>query len=199
MAQRLSQRGTRSPRPRVPEEPGQDGYFFPGEVAELLGCRDIDYHQLRRLFRLVRIQAAVPVRERKWARFTLRDIAALRIALNLCGGVAALDEGRHLRIAPLERACAALRDQGVVNPLLDVPMRREGIIVFAEIDGQLFNPVNGQMRLDEARDMVTEYLAGLEFKVPTLERRRMVRALRSEAKHPVQRAAPTARGGVEIR
>jgi len=30
------------------------------------------------------------------------------------------------------------------------------------------------MRLDEARDLVTEYLAGLEFEVPTLERRRLV-------------------------
>jgi hypothetical protein len=57
---------------------------------------------------------------------------------------------------------------------------------------QLFNPVNGQMRLDEAGDMVTEYLARLGFEVATLERRRLVRALRSEARHPVQRAAPTA-------
>ena len=135
----------------------------------------------------------------KWARFTLRDIAAMRNALNLCGGVAALNEGQHLRIAPLEHACEALRLQGVVNPLLDVPMRREGTIVYAEIDGQLFNPVNGQICLDAARDMVAEYLAGREFEASTLERRRLLRALRSEAKHPVQRTAPTARGGMQIR
>ncbi len=175
MAQRLRDRsGTRSPRPRTRDDLAGEGYLFPGEVAEMLGCQKIDYHQLRRLFRLVRAQAAAPVRERKWARFTLKDIAALRIALDLCGGVPALEEGRRLAITPLERACEALRGQGVGNPLLDVPMTRQGTVVFAEINGLLFDPVNGQLTLKDSRDLVERYLDGqldqLDAQAARLER-----------------------------
>lgn len=153
-----SSSGSRAPRPRVrPDLPGE-GYLFPGEVARLLGCEDVDYHQLRRLFRLVRAQVDAEVRERKWARYSLLDVAALRIALELCGGVEALGPGRRLSIAPVDEACRLLRARGVNNPLLDVPMRRHGRTVLVEIDGMLFNPGNGQLVLRNTSSLIRDFV-----------------------------------------
>jgi hypothetical protein len=159
VAQRLkTAASTRTPRPRTRDDLPGEGYLFPGEVAELLDCGDIDYHQLRRLFRLVRTQAGVQVRTRKWARYTLKDVAALRIALELCGGSDALARGKHLQMAALEHACTALRVQGVANPLLDVPLHRMGAIIVAEINGVLFDPTSGQTTLRDSRDRLQQYL-----------------------------------------
>ena len=153
-----SSAGSRAPRPRVrPDLPGE-GYLFPGEVARLLGCENADYHQLRRLFRLVRTQVDGEVRERKWARYSLLDVAALRIALDLCGGTDALSPGRRLSIAPLDEACRLLRARGVNNPLLDVPMRRHGRTVLVEIDGMLFNPRNGQLVLRATSSLIHDFV-----------------------------------------
>lgn len=186
MAQRLRERGTRAPRPRTRDDLPGEGYLFPGEVAEMLGCRDIDYRQLRRLFRLVRTQAGAPVRDGKWARFTLKDVAALRVALDLSGGSSALERGKHLQVAPLEHACRALRAQGVSNPLLDVPMKRSGTVVFAEIDGVLFDPLNGQLTLKDSRDVLQRYvedhLANLDAEARGLTQKQLAAVRRDRTK-----------------
>lgn len=187
MAQRLSgSAGTRAPRPRTRDDLPGEGYLFPGEVAELLGCGDIDYHQLRRLFRLVRAQAGGSARPRKWARYTLKDVAALRLALDLCGGVEALAHGKHLHIAPLERACEALRRQGVANPLLDVPLHRTGTVVIAEINGVLFDPTTGQTTLRQSRDQLQKYL---DEQLPQLDAEAQKLPRRQSAKAGAERRA----------
>ena len=137
-----------------------------------------DLRQLRRLLDLVRTQAGYPKPGREWARFTLGDLTALRIAISICEN--SDDGGRYLVISPLEEACRTLRSQGVTNPLLDVPMVREGRTVFAEIDGVLTNPRTGQMQLAETHDRVRMYLDSTDFDLPPHERRAERRVIRNE-------------------
>lgn len=177
-------------RPAASNAGHDQGYFFPGEVARLLDLEDVDYHQLRRLLRLVRQQAAaLPPPRGKWSRYTLRDVAALQVAVEVCGGRAALVAGRHLKIAPLERACAALRRQGVSNPLLDVPLTAHGRRVFALVDGTLVDPTSGQQALADGLERLDAYL-GADYPEADLRER-----LRQESSHAADaKAAPRTKG-----
>lgn len=192
MADQLRNHSVRHPRRRVvPGDPARSGYFYPGEVAEMEGFTDIDYRQLRRLFKLVRNQADAAVgTDAAWSRYTLRDIAALRIALTLCRNEDAADSG-YLLIAPLERACDALRSQGVGNPLLGVPMIREGRTIFAEVDGVQVDPTTGQMQLRNVHDAVRAYLDASDLTVPAAERSAVRLAVTRESKHRARRTSPT--------
>lgn len=134
--------------------------FYPGEVAWILGLEGVDYHQLRRLFRLVRKQSSSPGPEaRQWSRFTFRDLVALKVALSLAGGKEALSKGRHLRLKDVERVCHRLReDFGLENPLTEVVLRRRGRSAVARIQGLWFEPASGQMVLTEVEEAVERYL-----------------------------------------
>lgn len=182
VADRVQNHEARRPRRRViPDGVTEGGMFYPGEVARMEDFADIDYRQLRRLFELVRSQANSPLGPaRAWSRYTLRDIAALKVAVRLCRNPD--DPGsRYLVIAPLERACAALRAEGIDNPLLDVPMGREGRKIFAEIDGARIDPTNGQMQLRDAHDEVLAYLEHSDITVAAAERSAARRAIRGQA------------------
>ena len=194
MADPLSAHGPKAPARRVRDLPG-DGYYFPGEVADLLGVRAADYHQLRRLFRLVRRHSATPVPagDRSWSRYTLTDIAAIQVALAICGGPEVLAHGRRLRLAPLERACQALSDLGIANPLLDVRLQIQGRQVLASIDGVVFDPVTGQTALSDVLRLLTPTL-GDEPQASELRG-----LLRAESRRlPRKASAPKATGQQEL-
>jgi hypothetical protein len=139
--------------------------FYPGEVARILGLEGVDYHQLRRLFRLVREQACSEGPQiRKWSRFTFKDLLALKVAVTLAGGVEALSKGRHLRLKDVERICQQLREVfGLENPLTEVVLRRRGKTAVARVHGLWFEPASGQMVLAEIEEAVEEYLRELRY------------------------------------
>jgi hypothetical protein len=190
VADQLRNHALRRPRQRVlPDDPVRNGYFYPGEVAKLEGFTNIDYRQLRRLFKLVRYQADEAVSTAgAWSRYTLRDIAALRIAVGLCR-ISDEVESKYLLISPLERACKALKDQGVENPLLDVPMIREGRTIFAEVDGVRVDPTTGQMQLHDVRDAVRDYLDASDLTVPAAEKSAVRFAVTRESQRRRERTA----------
>lgn len=125
------------------------GSFFPGEAARLLGLADLDYRQLRRLFRLARGQAGGPVVARRWSRYTLVDLASVYVAVQILG-LHRVAPGRRLRMAALEAACAALSARGFTNPLLQVPMMMQGDRVLVILHGEVLDPVAGQQALNLA-------------------------------------------------
>ena len=151
--------------------------FYPGEVARILGLEGVDYHQLRRLYRLVREQASLEIPgARKWSRFTFKDLVSLKVAVALAGGKEALSKGRHLRLKEVERTCQRLReDFGLENPLAEVVLRRRGKNTVARVQGLWFEPTSGQMVLAEVEEAVERYLQELQ------QGRRLPRELRREA------------------
>lgn len=155
MARRTPDTTTKPPAKRA------DGatYFYAAEVVRVLGLQGIDYAQLRRLLRLARQPDAAP--GRRWARFTFEDLVAVRVAVGLAGGTTALSAGRRLQLAELERACTRLRLLGVANPLLEVPLRREGRTIIAEIDGVTFRPATDQLLLTDTSTRINEFLANI--------------------------------------
>jgi hypothetical protein len=143
---------------KPPAERGDGAsYFYAAEVVRVLDLQGIDYSQLRRILRLARPPDAQP--GRRWARFTFEDLVAIRLAVRLAGGTAALSTGRRLQLAELERACARLRALGIANPLLEVPLHRAGRSIVAEIDGVTFRPATGQLSLTDTRARVNDFLA----------------------------------------
>jgi hypothetical protein len=179
-----------APRPRLSLDGRREGYFYPREVAEILGCPEIDYYQLRRLFELARAQSGRPPAV-GWGRYTLTDIAAVRVALDLAGGKPALAAGRRLQIAPVARACEALVAMGVREPLLEVPMFRQGRNVFAVVGGGLIDPVTGQIVLREvfqaAKNLLDRTDGALVDQLRQERDRRMSQArLRIQAQHVVR-------------
>lgn len=138
-----------APRPRLSPDPSRAGYFFPREVADILGVPEIDYRQLRALFKLARLQAGDPVlpADHRWSRYTLRDVAAVQEALRLAGGSVALRPGRRLRLRPVESAVIGLMRMGVRDPLLEVPLERYGSTIVATIGGDLLDPTSGQLTI----------------------------------------------------
>lgn len=168
------------------ERGGGASYFYAAEVVRVLDLQGIDYAQLRRILRLVRPPDAQP--DRRWARFTFEDLVAVRVAVRLAGGTAALPAGHRLQLAELERACARLRALGIRSPLLEVPLRREGRTIVAEIDGITFRPATGQLSLPDTRTRVVDFLA----RVVRLDEK-SIRALRSEIDNERRRIAHLAR------
>lgn len=142
MASQAEKRELRSPVKRT----AGDGYFFPNEAVRILRLERVDYYQLRRLFKLVRDAAGEIYRERKWARFSLQDLAALRVAIELAGGHAALAKGRRLQLKPIDDACRALRKNFKLrSPLTQARLYRQGRTVVAELGGVHFVPQTGQL------------------------------------------------------
>ena len=134
-------------------------YFYPAEVVRILGLQGIDYAQLRRLLRLVRPTDGQPTR--RWGRYSFEDLVAIRVAVRLAGGADALARGHRLQLAEVERTCARLRELGVAQPLVEVPLRREGRAVLADFHGVTFRPATGQLALGNTADLVQEFLAGV--------------------------------------
>jgi hypothetical protein len=135
------------------------GYFYPGQVARMLKLEGVDYRQLRRLFWVIRRQAgsAAPSAG-KWARFTFRDLVALRAAIRLAGGVEALGPGRRLRTKDLEDLCGRLRESlDLEDPLSQICLRRIGRTIVARVDGLMFEPLTGQTLISEAVVAIERY------------------------------------------
>jgi hypothetical protein len=95
---------------------------------------------------------------RAWARFNLRDMACIRSAIDLAGGVGALQQGRRLRLAPLRKAIKALRRAGYDLPLLDVSLSRDGKQIIAVAAGIRFEAETGQLLLDLVQKKSNTYL-----------------------------------------
>lgn len=151
----------RLPKARVASDSAVEGYFYAGEATRILRLDDIDYQQVRRLFRFVREQAGTPLNSddgRKWARFTISDLACMESLVHLCGGRAALAHGRRLRIRPIRLACEWLRAQGIDNPLLQVPMIRVGDQVFAVLDGNVVHARSSQLVIEGMIEVVGAHL-----------------------------------------
>lgn len=145
---------------KVPLDPSR-GYFYPGEVARILGLEGVvDYKQMRELFEIVREQAGSPTPEAgKWSRFTFRDLVALKAALQLAGGEEALAPGRRLRLGDVRRICSRLRSLGLSSPLTEIAFRRRGRVIIAQADGISFEPITGQMLLVEVEEALERYLS----------------------------------------
>jgi hypothetical protein len=125
-------------------------------VARILQLRGIDYAQLRDLLGLVRPDGESPTRA--WARFNLRDMACIRVAIDLAGGVGALQKGRRLRMSPLRKALKALRRAGYDLPLLDVSLSWDGERIIAVAAGIRFEAETGQLLLDLVQKKAQTYL-----------------------------------------
>lgn len=122
----------------------------------VLKLRGIDYAQLRALLALVRPDGERPTRA--WARFNLRDMACIRVAIDLAGGVGALQQGRRLRLSPLRNALKALRRAGYDLPLLDVSLSRDGERIIAVGAGIRFEAETGQLLIDLVQKKAETYL-----------------------------------------
>jgi hypothetical protein len=125
----------------------EEGYFFPNEVVRMLQLQALDYRQLRRLFRLV-ATARGEVPARKWARFSFRDLVAIRAAVLALGGSKLIASGKRLPLKRLERACEVLREQYKIrDPLTQSRLRWDGKDVVVELRGARFEPESGQLLL----------------------------------------------------
>jgi len=174
LAQRVSDHGPRTPSERVGAT--VSAVFYPGEAARLLGVPDIDYAQLIKLHRLARESRGLkPSSDKRWTRFDFMDLACIHVLIELGGGTERLQVGRRLVLGNISATCAALRQRGVKNPLLDVPLKRVGRSIVAKVDGYVFEPDSGQavMALVEARlqEFAAEYSLGKNV-LGTLRRER---------------------------
>lgn len=166
--------------------------FFPGEVARLLGLEGVEYDQLRRLFVLSRVLRGEPRPGREWSRFTLADLAATEVLLGLGGGRERLVLGRHLILGDVELACKALLALGVENPLLQVPMARDGRRILARVGEYVIEPVSGQLALEDAGQRIDLFFQERLIKDRTI--RAAIRAERRRVK-PTKRLALSIAGG----
>lgn len=169
MPDRLSKHQPRAPLDRFKQVNSRFiGHLFPGEVADALTMRNIDYAELRRLYRLIRQQDDHPVDGRTWSRYTFADVAALMMVLELCGGHEALMPGRRLNHRNVALACEALISQGIRTPLLSVRLVRRGWAIYAEVGGVLLDPRNGQLLLEQAAAEIDSYFDHTFLKDPDL-------------------------------
>jgi len=139
--------------------------YFPGEAARILGLKALDYHQLRKIFALVRSSSAPrnPNKRWEWARYTFRDLVALKTALR----IVAHPRGGRLDINSVKKACELLRTAfGLANPLTEVPLDRLGDAIIARVDDKYFDASTGQRLIDEVasdlRKFVDENCSGQE-------------------------------------
>lgn len=145
--------------PSSPQPGTRAAVFFPGEVAALLDLENIEYDQLRKLWVLSLTSRGEPVPTGKWARFSLRDLAATEVLLGLVGPRERLAQGRHLNFRGVKEACDALRTLGFTDPLLQVPMVRDRSRIVAMVDEYVVVPANGQLALDYTRNLIEDFLA----------------------------------------
>jgi len=66
--------------------------------------------------------------------------------------------GRRLVFGRVEATCRALADMGFDNPLVQVPLRRDGRRILAQIDAYVFEPATGQLVIDGVADRVGTFL-----------------------------------------
>lgn len=157
-------------------------FYYASEVVPLLGVERIDYHQLRVLLRIVRRADDQP-EDSRWLRFSLADVASLRIAIDLVGGTDAFSPGRRIRLSPLRDAVKALHDLGIQHPLIEVPLAIHGGRVIAQIQGQLVDPTSGQSVLGTVFDLMRDALPASSNRSDALQRLASERAtLRRPAK-----------------
>src|SRR6266446_3396355 len=99
--------------------------YFPGEAARILRLKATDYHQLRRLFRILaktspEETAAKAKKKWTWSRYEFRDLVALRTAVRL-----AQRAGGRLDMKSVEDTCGVLRKLfGLASPLTEVQLER---------------------------------------------------------------------------
>jgi hypothetical protein len=112
----------------------------------------------------------------------------LQRLVELCGGAEAVGVGRRLSLKPLRRALAHLLDLGFVNPLVQVPMARDGNRIVATLEGVTFEAGSGQVAFE---DLVTSMsdLAGDPAVGGAIERERA--SLGPAAPHAMLRAELT--------
>lgn len=133
--------------------------FFPGEVVRLLDLGDIEYDQLRSLYRLSRVTRGLPEPGREWSRFSLADLACVEVLIKLGGGREALRSGRRLILGDVKAACQALREAGVENPLLEVELSRiDRRRLVARVSGYVFEPATGQLVLEDVDRQIEAFL-----------------------------------------
>lgn len=156
MGRRVADHRERSPASR--RGVAASAEFFPGEAARLLGLDGVDYSQLRQLYLLARRLRGAPSPGRGWSRFELADLAAVEVLVSLGGGRERLARGRRLVLGQLEATCLALADLGFDDPLLQVPLSRDGRRILAKIDGYVFEPATGQLVIDGAAERVNAFL-----------------------------------------
>jgi hypothetical protein len=143
---KVHQHKKKEPKRRISDE--KRGYFFPGEVARILKLDGIDYRQLRQLFRYASGQAPSRATAGKWARFTYRDLVAVKTAIRLAGGIGSLRVGRRLRLKRVEKAAKALRRRlGVSDPFAAVKVVLDGGTILAQLNGITFDAISGQLLL----------------------------------------------------
>lgn len=157
MSDQVLRHQERSPAERLKHDVST-AVFFPGEVARLLGLDGIEYVQLRRLFVLARTTRGEERPGRGWARFSLADLAATEVLVHLGGGREAFVAGRRLVLGDVERACRSLRALGFDNPLLQVPMSRQGRRILARVGRHVIEPTTGQLALETAGEMIDAFL-----------------------------------------
>ncbi|HVW26406.1 MAG TPA: hypothetical protein VHC69_13650 [Polyangiaceae bacterium] len=156
----ISKKRARAPRERRLRE---GGCFFPGEAVRSAGIKGLNYRQLRRLFRIV---AGGEPEPGCWARFSFRDLVALRVAYRLAAGKQTQHQHRRLHFAEVEEACTVLRDKyGIKDPLSEVRLDWEDGVIVAQLDGVHFQADTGQLLL------VADSVASGASKVAALNRR----------------------------
>jgi hypothetical protein len=132
--------------------------FYPGEVARLLKLSGVDYSQLRELYVLARKLRGEPEPTRTWARFSLADLAAVEVLVSLGGGRKALSKDRRLILGRIEETCNALRRMGFDDPLLQVPLVREGRQILAKVEQYIFEPASGQLVIEDTGVRIDRFL-----------------------------------------
>jgi hypothetical protein len=146
------QRTVRRPRRRVIDTRPDKGAFFPGEVARMLNVDELDNQRIRRIFNLVRQQRHAPLPPKKeWARFDYVDIACTIEVVRICVDRDRLSAGDfRVALLRLRRACTALYEQGLENPLLQARLDLSGDQVIATVHGTSYVVETGQRLLSEA-------------------------------------------------
>lgn len=187
MADRVQRHAETAPKRRVRSDPAV-AEFFPGEAARLLGLASIDYAQLRELFRIARAVRGSEDIGRGWARFSLADLAAIEVLVDLGGGREALAEGRRLVHGDVEATCVALRRMGFGDPLLEVPLTREGRRILARVNAFVLEPTTGQLVLETAWQHVDDFLR--DRAITNRDVRRAISAERRSARPTRKRTLP---------
>jgi len=150
----IQKRSRRGPRRQVVSA---GTYFYPGEVVRILGLEEIDYRQLRDLWTLV--STVGKMSDRKWARYTFKDLVLLRNAVELAGGTEALKLGKRLRVRQLRRVLEILRLRlGVSDPLTEIRLERVGTSILAHVSGAELDPMKSQYVFSAIMQGVSNYL-----------------------------------------
>lgn len=83
----------------------------------------------------------------------------MKVAVELGGGLAALKQGRRLRLAALTRACQILRTRySIQHPFRDAKLERVGATLLVNVEGVHFEPASGQVVMKEVAKAVQDYI-----------------------------------------